>query len=211
MGILADRFPDDIARGAEGGHGIWKTTIVGHEGGYETPNLDWQDARGEWNVARALELTGLHEAARSHYYKARGIYHRFRFKDWHDFQCPRTGDDKGRLTGTTTAWQINKVYGTDEAAFEYVRPLKRIVAGTVRIWKNTTLQAITTDYTVDNDTGIVTSLTSWAGATLEVSCEFDVLCRYDVPAFKPKLEFRMHDSKMLFRWDDITIVEVRES
>ena len=210
MGVLADRLRDDIERGAEGGHGHWKATIVAHEGGYETPNLDWQDARGEWNIGRALEVTGLHEIARSHYYKARGTFHHWRFKDWHDFTCARTGDDKGRLTGSTTAWQINKVYGTDESTFEYVRPLKRIVAGTVQIWRDGTLQAITTNYTINVDTGVVTSLESWAGSTLEVACEFDVLCRYDTPRFAPRLMFRHSNSKMLFKWDDINIVEVRE-
>lgn len=209
MGIIA-RFPDDIARGAEGGHGIWQSTIVTHQGGFETPNLDWADARGEWNVARALELTGLHELARSHYYKARGMFHWFRFKDWHDFRCARTGTDKGRLTGSTTAWQINKAYGTDDATYEYVRPLKRIVAGSEQIWLDGVARTRTTHYTIDNDTGIVTSLASWAGGVLEVSCEFDVLCRYDTPAFKPRLEFRRSDSQMLFRWDDIQILEVRE-
>ena len=210
MGILAARLPDDIERGAEGGHGYWKATIVAHEGGFETPNLDWQDARGEWNIGRALELTGLHEIARSHYYKARGMFHLWRFKDWLDFQCARTGNDKGRLTGSTTAWQINKVYGADEAGFEYVRPLKRIVAGSEQIWRNGTLQTRVTHYTLDNDTGIVTSLSSWAGDTIEVACQFDVLCRYDTPKFAPRLEHRLSDSKMLFKWSDINIVEVRE-
>lgn len=210
MGILAERFPDDIARGAEGGHGYWKATIVSHEGGYETPNLDWQDARGEWNVARALELTGKHEKARSYFYKARGMFHHWRFKDWLDFRCARAGNDKGRLTGTTTAWQIAKAYGTDEPSFEYVRPLKRIAAGTVQIWRNGALQTLATHYTVDHDTGIVTSAASWAGDTLEVACEFDVLCRFDTPRFSPRLEHRRADNTMLFRWADINIVEVRE-
>ncbi|MGK2897205.1 MAG: DUF2460 domain-containing protein [Burkholderiaceae bacterium] len=210
MGTLANRLPDDIERGAEGGHGYWKATIVAHEGGYETPNLDWQDARGEWNIGRALELTGKHEIARSHFYKARGMFHHWRFKDWHDFRCARTGADLGRLIGSTTAWQINKVYGADEPTFEYVRPLKRIVSGTEQIWRNNVLQVATTDYTLDIDTGIVTSVSSWAGATLEVACEFDVLCRYDTPRFAPRLEYRYSASKMLFKWDDINIVEVRE-
>lgn len=210
MATLTSRFPDDIARGAEGGHGYWKSTIVGHEGGYETPNLDWQDARGEWNLARALELTGKHEIARSHYYKARGMFHHFRFKDWLDFRCARTGNDKGRLTGSTTTWQANKVYGADEPSFEYVRPLKRLVANTLQIWRNGALQTVTTHYTVDIDTGVITSLASWAGDTLEMACDFDVLCRYDTPRFAPRLEHRISDAKMLFRWSDINIVEVRE-
>jgi uncharacterized protein (TIGR02217 family) len=209
MGTLTERFPDDIARGAEGSHGNWDVTNVPHAGGQETSNLNSADGLGEWNVARALERSGKHEIVRSHYFKARGEFHRFRFKDWLDFRCARTGDDKGRLTGSTTAWQINKVYGADEATFEYVRPLKRIVSGSVRIWKDTVLQTLTTHYTVDINTGIVTSLSSWAGTTLEVSCEFDVLCRYN-SKFEPRLDYRLSDAEMLVRVESLLIKEVRE-
>lgn len=211
MGILAGRFPDDIAAGAIGGHMHWQITRVDHQGGFETPNLDWQDARGEWNVARAIEEGGLHEIARGHYAKTRGGFHYFRFKDYSDFEVERDNTvEYGRLTGSTTAWQINKVYGGDEPDFEYVRPLKRIVAGTLQIWKNNALQTETTHYTVDLDTGIVTSLTSWAGATLEVACEFDVLCRYDTPQLRARLVHRNSRNVNLLQWDDIDIVEVRE-
>lgn len=208
MGILSGRFPDDIAAGAIGGHGHWQTTIVQHQGGYETPNLDWEDARGEWNVSRAIEVAELHEVARGHYYKTRG-FHYFRFKDYTDFECARTGVELGRLTGSTTAWQINKVYGADEPSFEYVRPLKRIVALSEQVWKNAALMTRGVDYTIDNDTGIVTSAISWAAATLEVSCEFDVLSRYDTPHLKATLVHRGRGTSLL-HWDDINIVEVRE-
>jgi uncharacterized protein (TIGR02217 family) len=204
MGILSARFPDDIARGAEGGHGYWSTTIVDHQGGFETANLDWLQARGQWNVARALELTGKHEIARSHFYKARGAFHHFRFKDWHDFKCARTGIDKGRLTGASTTWQINKVYGTDEPDFEYIRPLFRIVAGTVSVWISGVLQV---GYTVDNDTGIITGAMS---EDAEVSCQFDVLCRYNVQRFAARLDYRLDESRSVIAWPDIDIVEVRE-
>lgn len=209
MGILTGWYPDDIARGAVGGHGIWRNTIVGHQGGYETPNLDWQDARGEWNVARAIERYSKHEVARSHYYKARGTYHYFRFKDWLDFACARTGNDKGRLTGSGTAWQINKVYGSDDASFEYVRPLYRI-KDSLQIWRNGSLQTLTTHYTVNMDTGGVTSAASWTGDTLEVACNFGVLCRYDTPQFAPRLVHRKVGGELLLQWADISIVEVRE-
>lgn len=210
MGVIASRLPEDIEKGAEGGLG-WQNTIVGHQGGFETPTLDWLDARGEWSISRALERTGRHEEARRHLYKCRTSFHYFRFKDWMDFGCTRTGVDRGRLTGGTTAWQVNKVYGTDEPAFEYVRPAKRLVAGTLKVWRNTTLQVLTTDYTVNMDTGVITSVVSWAGSTLEVACEFDVLCRYDTQRLNARLVHRRPDGQQLIKWDDIRIVEVRES
>lgn len=210
MGTLASRLPVDIERGAEGGLG-WKTSIVSHQSGHETATLEWEDHRGEWNIARAIERTGKHEDARRHLYKCRGAFHDFRFKDWMDFGCTRTGTDRGRLTGTTTTWQINKAYGTDEATFEYVRPLYRIVAGTLQVWRNAALQTVTTHYTVNMDTGVITSLASWAGDTLEVACEFDVLCRYDTQRLNARLVHRRGDGVQLIKWDDIAIVEKRES
>jgi uncharacterized protein (TIGR02217 family) len=211
MGILAGRYPDVIAAGAEGGRAHFKTTIVPHEGGQETPHLDWTDLRGEWNVSRAIEESGEHELARRHFIKARGSFHHFRFKDHADFECTRTGDDLGRLTGSTTAWQINKVYGADEPTFEYVCPLKRIVDGSVQVWKDSVLQTPTTHYTVDNDTGIITSTSSWAGTTLEVACEFDILCRYDTQRLSARLVHLYANGAKLMEWPDIDIVEVRES
>lgn len=210
MATLPGRFPDDIARGAEGGHGHFSTTIVTSAGGYEARNQNWSAARGRWNVGFAVKQNALHEVARAHFYKARGAYHTFRFKDWDDFRAARTGVDKVRLTGSTTAWQLNKVYGSDDATNEYIRPLKRIVSGSLRVWRNNTLQTVATHYTINHDTGVVTSLASWAGDTLEAECEFDVLCRYELDEFTARLVYRRSDADMLSLWDNIAIVEVRE-
>lgn len=210
MPTLSTRFPDDIARGAEGGHGGFSTQIVTSAGGLESRNQTWQDAKGRWNVSRAVEAGNKHDLARAWLYKARGRLHTFRFKDWLDFSASRTGTDKGRLTGSVSTWQINKVYGSDDASFEYVRPLKRIVSGTVQIWRNNVLQVITTDYAVNNSTGVVTSTASWAGSTLEVACEFDVLCRFEIDAVNARLVHRKQNGTLLIEWSGIDIVEVRE-
>lgn len=210
MGVLTDRFPDDIAYGAEGGWAGWLVTIITHAGGQETAHLDDPYARGRWNVARAIEELNLHEAARRHFVKARASYHHFRFKDWSDYQVDRTGDDRGVLTGSGTSWQIGKSYGADDATYKYVRPINRIVDDSESIWKNGVLQVQNTDYTIDNDTGIVTSLSSWTGATLEVSCEFDVLCRYDVDRLAATMPTRHAAGELMIQWQDIDIVEVRE-
>lgn len=211
MGILASRFPDLIARGAEGGHGHFKTNVVVSHGGQEDRNQEWEDARGRWNVSKAIERTRQHALARSHFYKARGALHDFRFKDWHDFECARTGVDRGRLSEAAGGTlQVNKVYGTDEPDFEYVRPLYRLVAGTLLIWRNDALQTLGVNYTVNLDTGRVTPSVSWSGDTLEVACQFDVLCHYEADEFVAKLVHRRQDGDMLFLWDRIAIVETRE-
>ncbi len=210
MAVLTQRFDEAVERGAAGGHGHFRTVVVVGAGGFEDRNQEWEDARGRWNVGRAIEATGQHEEARRLFYKARGQLHDFRFRDWNDFQCARTGDDKGRLTGSGTAWQANKVYGADEPSYEYVRPLYRIESGSDQIWRNGALQARGADYTIDVDTGVVTSAISWTGATLEFACRFDVLCHFEFDEFTARAIYRRSDADLLFKWDDIRIVETRE-
>lgn len=210
MGIVTQRFDQDIEKGAEGGHGHFKTGVVVSDGGFEDRNQEWEDARGKWSVSRALERTGKHEVGRRLFYKCRGRLHDFLFKDWNDFEVDRAGDDRGRLTGSGTAWQINKVYGADEPTFEYVRPLYRIVASTLQVWRNDVLQTLTTHYTLNDSTGVITSTSSWTGDTLEVACEFDVLCHFEFDEFIARLAHRLPDNDRLFKWDRIQIVETRE-
>lgn len=211
MGILTDPFPDRIARGAVGMHGGFLVTNVAHQGGYETPNLDEPVALGRWNVARAIEKERQHATARRHLYRCRGNFHRFLFKDWTDHAATRAGEDRGRLTGATTTWQMNKVYGASDTEFAYVRPLHRIVPLSDQIWVSGALQTRGSAYTIDNDTGIVTSAGSWTAGTLEMACQFYVLCRYDLAGpGDARLAHRRPDGEVLIDWPNIDIVEVRE-
>jgi uncharacterized protein (TIGR02217 family) len=210
MGILSGRFPDDIAVGAEGGWPGWLVTIVSHAGGQETPHLDDDESRGRWNVARVVEEQDLHDEARRFFIRARGSFHYWRFKDHADFECFRTGDDRGRLVGSGTNWQAHKVYASSDD-FEYLRRLYRIVEGTDRIWRNGSLMTRDTHYTIDEDTGVIVSSGEWDGDLLEFACEFDVLCRFDMDRLSARLEFRQRDGVLHLQWPDIDIVEVREA
>jgi uncharacterized protein (TIGR02217 family) len=210
MAVLNKRFPDRIAYGATGGHAHFLTQIVGVDSGRESVNQNWSLARGRWNVSQGVKDTEEYETARNFLYMTRGRFHKFRFKDWKDYQLVRA---ESRLVEiTTTTFQLAKVYG-DDVNFEYVRSLKRIVAGTQRIWKNGTLMteaAGAGNYTFDDDTGIVTFGTAPGSATLEATCEFDVLCRFDIDGDESALILRRPDGTILVDWDNIDIVEVRE-
>jgi uncharacterized protein (TIGR02217 family) len=152
----------------------------------------------------------MHDVARRFFIRARSSYHYFRFKDHADFECSRTGDDRGRLVGSATSWAIHKVYASSDD-FEYLRRLYRIVEGTDRIWRNGVLMVRNTDYVIDEDTGEVVSAVEWDGDLLEVACEFDVLCRFDVDRLSARLEFRQNTGELYLQWPDIDIVEVREA
>jgi uncharacterized protein (TIGR02217 family) len=210
MAVLTDRFPSLIAKGAEGGWPGWLVSITAHAGGQETPVLLDPHPLGRWNVSRAIEKLSKHEVARRHFIMARGSFHRFRFKDWTDYTCTRTGSDRGELIGSGTSWQCTKTYGADDATFRYRRSLTRIVALTDQVWRNGALQTRGSDYTIDNDTGVITSSISWTGATLELACQFDVLCRYDIDRLSAVALANTPSDGLKLSWTDIDIVEVRE-
>lgn len=213
MGMLATRLAEAIERGATGGHAFFDTRIVETSSGHEYAISNWSAARGRWNISQGLKRSDgtvsatRHESARNQLYMARGRRHKFRFKDWADFSCLRAN---GRLVQlTTTTFRLAKVYGA-EVAYEYVRALTRPVPLSEQIWINGIAQVRGVDYTVDNETGIVTSSVSWAAATREMACEFDVPVRFDVDRVNARIEHRRPDGAMLIRWEDIDLVEVRE-
>ena len=207
MAVLNRRFPELIARGAEGGRARFSTLVVETGSGQETTNQLWQRMRGRWNIARALEKSGRYEEARDFFIMARGRAHSFRFRDWKDYQVTRAASRLVQITSTT--FRLSKVYG-DDPEFEYVQPLWRLVAGTVRVWKDGALQASPANYTVDVDTGIVTFASAPGAADLEAEAEFDILCRFDIDHEDGQLVHRRSDGEFFVKWDSIDIVESRE-
>lgn len=209
MGDLNQRFPDRIAAGATGGHAYFLTQVAAVKSGAEVRNQDWSLARGRWNVSQGLKTQADYETIRDFLYMARGRFHRFRFKDWKDYRCARAD---GRLVQvTSTTFQIAKVYGSDPT-FEYVRNLKRIVANTQSIWKDAVLLTEgggAGQYTLNDDTGIVTFGTAPGASVLEVSCDFDVPARFDIDRDDSAIRGRKPDGTLFIEWDNIDIVEDR--
>lgn len=207
MPALTTAFPDDIARGAVGGHGYFSTNVVVTIGGTATTNQLWENARGEWNVSQGIKQTDGYETARSHFYMARGAARQFLFKDWADYRCARAD---GRMVQiTTTTFQIAKVYGA-EVAHEYVRPLRRPDTGSVQVWRNAAPLTLGVGFTVDVDTGIVTLASPIGGDTVEVACSFKVLARYRIDAHAARLLFRRSETQNVVEWDGIEVVEERD-
>lgn len=207
MGLLTTLFPDSIARGAEGGHGGFNTIIVSHAGGYETPNAEWEDARGRWNLSLAIKKTDSAAAARDYFYMARGRFHHWPMRDWTDWECERASGRAVAIDAST--FQLSKVYG-DDPTFEYVRPLYLPIAGTVQIWRNAAALALGVDFTVDTATGIVTLASPIGTDTIECAFDFYCRCRFDTDSYSPRLIDRAHSSgALLIEWDNIDVIEVR--
>jgi len=201
MGFLTERFPDNVARGALGGPG-YSTGIATAIGGAESRNINWAEARHKYNVSQGIKTGTDERECDAFFRKARGRAHAFRFKDWADYRLAVADSRLVLISGTT--YQVSKVYGADEATYEEVRSLTRLVAGTLRVYSAAVLQVEGVGYTVNMDTGRVTT----ALGTLTAACEFDVPCRFDFDQKSTSLVYRRGDGTMLVQWDGIDIVEV---
>lgn len=205
MAFLNERFPDNIARGAVGGP-TWNTTIAFLPSGIDQRNNAGRSrAQHRYNVSQGLKKAADYVVADAFFRKARGRLHSFRFKDWADYKLARSASRLVEITSTT--FQLSKVYGGDEPTFEEVRQITRPVSGTLRVWEDAVELTITTDFSVDVDTGIVTFASAPGAAALEASCDFDVPSRFDFDDKQGELVGRSADGTMLLRWESITIVE----
>ena len=205
------RFPTSISMGAVGGP-RFSTTITTLSGGTEQRNINWKQARGEWDVSHGLKTEQQVDELLAFFHARNGKAYGFRFKDWSDYRLPRWIDEPGDIVpipvmfttnGTTSQIQIVKVYG--DTAGSYVRPIYKPVPGTVQMLDN---GVQTFAFTVDNATGIVTlnsSISTTTGHQIAVVCEFDVPARFDTDDMK--LTTTMVDN---FSWNSIPVVETRE-
>lgn len=204
MGFLAERFPDSIARGMVGGPS-YSVTVASLPSGKEQRNLNRAYPRQEYRLAHGLKIDEDWRIADRFFRKARGKTHAFRFQDGSDYRLA-VGDSR-LVQITSTTFQLSKVYGADEPAFEEVRRLTRIVTATLQVFLNGTLQATPAAYTADLNTGIMTFVSPPGGAVRTAACEFDVPCRFDFDEKNHEVVLRRDNGQVFLRWDNIRLLE----
>jgi len=212
--IETPRFPDEIAFWNSGGRGFL-TTVVETWGGQEFRNSPWTTARGvyTWTTNSAEALRSAHDtspyamaAMRNLYRVTRARLYAFRFKDFSDYQ-----DDGGGVLGTTglavaatTAYQMYKNYAISPLSYQQI--VQKPVGSTIKVYNNGVLQTLTTDYTLDATTGIVTFTSQpTIGHALTWTGQFDVPVRFDMDM--PDLG--RESSGAYFNWNSLRLVEVR--
>lgn len=183
------RFPTNMSFGSIGGPER-RTDVVTLSNGFEERNTPWAHSRRRYDAGAGMRSLDDIAALVAFFEARRGRMHGFRWKDWADYKsCVPSGtvafadQPIGVGDGVRTVFQLAKTY---RSGFEdYVRPVRKPVAGTVRVGVAGAALVETVDYTVDAATGIVTvAVAPGAGAEVTAGFEFDVAVRFDTDAIQ---------------------------
>lgn len=153
--IETPRFPDDIAYGAQGGP-MYSTDVVATASGYEKRNQNWSAARLKFDVGYTRTQAQL-DTLVAFFHAMKGRAHAFRFKDHSDYAATTSNGRLGTAAvgdGTPGPFQLVKRYTSGSTTTD--RDIAKPVSGTVLIYKGGVLQTVTTHYTIDHTTGLVT-------------------------------------------------------
>lgn len=148
------RFPDDIAWGAQGGP-QYSTDLVAVASGYEKRNQNWVDARLKWDVGYAVRTQTQYDALLAFFHAAKGRANGFRFKDHADYLATTSTGRVGIAAvgdGTPGPFQLVKRYTSGASSTD--RTIRKPVSAT--LYKGGVAQTLTTHYTLDTSTGLVT-------------------------------------------------------
>lgn len=204
------RFPDGIAAWLIGGRGFM-TTIVETFGGNEYRNSAWDQARGEWNIDEAMRViqdTSPHamKLLSNMFFVARGAFHGFRLKAPLD-----NTDDGGGVLGVTglgvaatTVYQMYKNYFISPLAYQQL--VGKPVGLTIKVYVDSVLKTLGTDYAIDQTTGLITFASQpTIGATLTWTGSYDIPVRFggDMPAIG------RDPTGALLSWQGLKLIEIR--
>jgi uncharacterized protein (TIGR02217 family) len=184
------RLSDDISQASQGGP-AFNTVVVVTSSGAEQRIQQWASARLSWDISYGVRTQAQLEDFIAFFRARRGKLRGFRFKDWTDFEI-ETPASSEQLT--TTTFQIQKAYSNGGQTV--YRSLKKIAGdtltntvatqanSTVRVWQVDGTTEVTSGWTVNLTTGVVTFAIA-PGYVPKVTCEFDVPVRFDTdrPSF----------------------------
>jgi uncharacterized protein (TIGR02217 family) len=178
MAVDDARLPEGVEQGAVGGP-TYKTTVLPAASGDEQRVVEWDVARGEWDIGYGIRNKTDLLAVIAFFRAVMGRAYSFRFKDWSDFEA--TNESFGTGNGTTTIFQLHKTYASLDLSAVVERSIVRSiylpVPSTLVIKDN---GSTVSSYTVlaggriqFNTAPLNTHALTWTG-------EFDVAARFDV-------------------------------
>jgi len=192
------RFPEDISYGATGGPSF-NTEIIRVVSGAEKRNRLWSIPQYRFECAHGVKSQAQLDILLDFFYDVGGKATAFRFKNWAEYVLTKTNSEIQRPV--TATLKVFKNYSS------YSRRITKIVDGTFKLYADDVL--VTTGYTVDIDTGIITlsSPGSYAGGVVfTCEAEYDFWVRFDTDQMLYSI-----DNINSYSWGQIPLVEVKES
>ena len=190
-------FPTDVSYGSRGGP-MFKTTVVLADSGAEQRIQHWSKSRYMYDVSYGVKKRLDMINVMSFFKACKGRLHSFRYQDWSDYTAT------GEALPDAASIQLQKTYSY--GAFSEVRKItKPINNGSFKLYKNGVLQTVTTHYTINYNTGVVTIVGYVGGATYTWDGQFHVHCRFDVDMIQP-IANDIDDYSL----DNVTLVEILE-
>lgn len=178
------RFPVALSFGSVGGPER-RTDVVAISNGFEERNAPWAHSRRRYDAGvgmRSLDDIDLLIA----FFEARfGQLYAFRWKDWSDYRTCKPSQsisafdqNLGMGDGVQTTFQLTKTYRSGD--HEYVRPIRKPVAGTIKVALGSDAITEGEDFSLDETTGILTFATPpETGVPVSAGFELDVPVRFD--------------------------------
>ena len=178
------RFPLDVSRGARGGP-VRLTDIVTLASGREHRNARWLHSRRKFDAGYGIKSFAALASVVAFFEERRGRLIGFRWRDQLDWNsalasaAPLPYDQRiATGDGVRTVFQLVKTYGGTHAPYE--RPIRKPVAGTVRVAVGPT-ELLAGAFTVETTTGLVTlAVAPGPGVAVMAGYDFDVPVRFDV-------------------------------
>jgi uncharacterized protein (TIGR02217 family) len=196
MSFFETEFPRAIGYLAIGGPAFSTTVNEGFSGG-EQRNRNWTQTRGVWTIDLQMKTQSFFDAVHAFFLAVGGQADAFRLYDHKDNTA--IGQALGTGDGTTLNFQLLKNYVSGGRT--YTRTITKPITDevndfqgnplgdTVKVYDNGTPKALTTDYTLDQTTGLITFVTApAAGHAITADCQFHFPVRFMVDELKAQVE-----------------------
>lgn len=155
------------------------------QGGFESVKRRWPRPLNAYTAVPVAQRVDVDVQAILYFWHAvGGMATPFLFKDWLDFQSCPVGSvplgtdqplDAVALTGGGTAYQMKKLYEVGTIA--QVRDITKPVGTTIKVFNGALVEQ--SDFTVDENTGLIQPGGSFSGTPTSWGGEFNVHARFD--------------------------------
>lgn len=188
------------------------TVITSPFSGVSQRNVNRLDPLHRYSINTALLTQQQLNDLRTFFHCRDGMARGFRLKDMTEFWASPDGSPAtpiasqtnfGTGDGVTTVFGLFKTYSS--GGVTRTRRIVKPISPTVSIYKAGVLQVLTTNYTIDYTTGIVTFVTAPAnGNALTWTGQFNVPVRFATDYFSPA----MSDAVTAISYSDLQMLEI---